>query len=200
MRRRAFRRHARAIPRGPGKWYSLAGPLCWLTLSGDLVRHRCTALLVVALACVAPRVQAQVSIPRAPARTAAPSSEKSPTLARVIGIVPGAGHVYAGEPEMGLIWFTGTLGVAIVGGSVSDAQCSEDPYTDEYCSSTTLDIITAVAVAGVWGWSIVDAGRAARRTNARRVRLTGVVFDRTSQPGFPSTTRIGLQVGWPAAR
>ena len=107
------------------------------------------------------------------ASTAGAQREKSPTLARVIGVVPGLGHVYAGEPMRGLGWFGATLGVAAVGGSISDAQCQkrDEPYTDEYCSSKTIDIITAVATAGVWVWSIVDAGWTAERTNLRRRRF-----------------------------
>ncbi len=115
--------------------------------------------LLLAIVVVAPPAQAQ--------------REKSPTLARVIGVVPGLGHVYAGEPVRGLGWLAATVGVAAVGGSISDSQCQkeDEPYTDEYCSSKTIDVITAVATAGVWVWSIVDAGRTAERTNLRRRRF-----------------------------
>ena len=35
------------------------------------------------------------------------SALKSPTAARLIGIIPGAGHMYAGEVEHGLFYMTG---------------------------------------------------------------------------------------------
>ena len=159
------------------------------------MRHWSAAIVGVTMLCVADAAHAlQVALPPAPQRVSTPAREKSPMLARVIGVVPGAGHVYAGEPDRGLVYFVATLGIAIVGGNVSDAQCSEEPYSDEYCSSTTLDILTAAAVAGVWGWSIVDAGRAARRTNARRLRVTGMLVERTSLADSRPVTRVGFRV------
>ena len=119
---------------------------------------------------------------------------KSPMTARIIGILPGAGHIYAGETNRGLAFFAGTLGVLAVGGAISDAQCKEDEYSTDYCSSPVLDVLALVAGAGVWAWSIVDAGRAARRTNARH-GLSAVIFEPVRLPDARHHDRPALRIG-----
>lgn len=92
--------------------------------------------------------------------------EKSPTVARVIGIVPGAGHMYAGETGRGLLYMGGTAGLFVVGAAAMLGECMASVGPQEDCGNTTGNVVTA-AILGLWGWSIYDAGRAAHRTNAR---------------------------------
>ena len=94
---------------------------------------------------------------------------KSPMAARVIGIVPGAGHIYAGETGRGFAYMGGTLGLMMLGTSAILAECiAEVVDMGERCDSSNTADIFAGAVLGLWGWSIYDAGRAAHRTNAKR--------------------------------
>src|SRR5688500_7224677 len=46
------------------------------------------------------------------------SGLKSPTTARLIGIIPGAGHMYAGEVGRGFLYLGGTLGILLAGALV----------------------------------------------------------------------------------
>ena len=111
------------------------------------------------------------------AATAAPAQDtlsalrggKSAMAARVIGIVPGAGHVYAGETGRGLAFMGGVLGAFVIGSTILVADCYSSVLgRDDDCGSPgTVNVISA-AVLGIWAWSIYDAGQAARRTNARR--------------------------------
>lgn len=106
---------------------------------------------------------------------------KNPTAARVIGILPGAGHVYAGEPGRGLMYLGGTAGLLLIGATAMVAECYGDLLGGpESCEASNTADFFAAATIGLWAWSIYDAGRAAHRTNAkRRVALSlGVA------PGF----------------
>ncbi len=56
---------------------------------------------------------------------------REPVVAALLGLVPGAGHLYAGEPLRGLTWLAGTVvglflfvvpGVVIWGASIADAS------------------------------------------------------------------------------
>lgn len=130
-------------------------------------------LTVVPAALVAQRPVSQPGVTR-PRATA--SRAKSPTAARLIGIIPGAGHVYAGEPKRGLMFFGGTVGVAALGTLLLATDCLDDAGSGDDCTDTSTDVIVAAATLGVWGWSIYDAGNAARRTNASRsIRVGSLV-------------------------
>jgi hypothetical protein len=96
------------------------------------------------------------------------AKDKSPTTARVIGIVPGAGHMYAGETTRGFAYMGGTLGVLALGTMMLAAECFSSLGVEENCHSSGTETVVTAAVLGLWGWSIYDAGRAAHRTNARR--------------------------------
>src|SRR3982751_4883988 len=75
-------------------------------------------LLVIALALVgALEARGQDTQP------ASPSREKSATAARIIGIIPGAGHMYAGEPGRGFAYMGGTLGILLVGSVAVATDC-----------------------------------------------------------------------------
>lgn len=152
---------------------------------------RRTALVVLALLLLrAPALAAQSAQPAI--------SEKSPTTARVIGIVPGAGHMYAGEPGRGLVYMGGTLGILVIGGLATAADCLNDAAFQNQCNSDrTADLFT-VAALGLWGWSIYDAGRAADRTNAhRRLQQTSLIVTPrrwTSARGSARAMSVGMSL------
>jgi hypothetical protein len=107
------------------------------------------------------------------ARVAA-TGAKSPMTARVIGIVPGAGHIYAGETMRGLGYLGATAGIIVLGGTLLAAECVGS--LGESCENSNTEDVATVAALGVWAWSIYDAGRAAHRTNAkRRLRVSLIV-------------------------
>ena len=94
---------------------------------------------------------------------------KSVALARVIGIIPGAGHVYAGRWTRGLGFVGGMFGVATLTGLLLVGDCLADALSSSGdCKSTAIENLGVAAFYGVWAWSIYDAGVTARRTNARR--------------------------------
>jgi hypothetical protein len=94
--------------------------------------------------------------------------------ARVIGIVPGAGHIYAGETMRGLGYLGATVGIIVIGGTLMAAECVGS--LGESCEDSSTEDVATVAALGVWAWSIYDAGRAAHRTNAkRRLRVSLIV-------------------------
>jgi hypothetical protein len=125
---------------------------------------------------------------------------KSPTTARLLGIIPGAGHMYAGEVGRGFLYLGGTLGILLVGGLVGATDC----FTDELfsnqpdCGRTTAETVSLIAAGGLWVWSIVDAGRAARRTNAKRAATVSLLIEPTRIPatfgGDRTAVRLGLQI------
>lgn len=106
---------------------------------------------------------------QAPTPAAAPQqsvSVKDPTTARLLGIVPGAGHMYAGEIGPGLLYMGGTAVVGVMGFWVVFADCFN--FVNDPCDHPWLPYAWVGTTLGVWGWSIYDAGHAAQRTNARR--------------------------------
>lgn len=108
-------------------------------------------------------------VPLSPTPSEPRGTAKSPTAARLIGIFPGAGHFYAGEPGRGLAFFGGTAGVLVVGALLIAGDCVAETLNNvDKCDSPVLENVATAAFLGVWGWSIYDAGLAARRTNARR--------------------------------
>jgi hypothetical protein len=123
---------------------------------------------VAALCCRALDVHAQAAPPAAPADTvegtpaertprrdarAAPRGRKSPVGAGLLGlVVPGAGHVYAGEPIRGGVTLATYVGAAAV---ISDGP-------------DALWRAGGVVLLGAWVFGVVDGAQAARRHNAGR--------------------------------
>ena len=117
-------------------------------------------------------------------------SAKSPTAARIMGIIPGAGHMYAGETGRGFAYLGGVVGLVVVGGAVLVADCVGDLYSSgsDDCSSSASEDVLAVAVVGLWAWSIYDAGRAAHRTNEKNGLRTSLII----APDRARGVRVGL--------
>jgi hypothetical protein len=154
------------------------------------------ALLTVLLASFTGAAPLAAQVVRAPAGEA-----KNPTTARLIGIFPGAGHVYAAEPMRGLAFFGGMVGVAVVGATVLAVDCVDDVGSgDETCDSSGADVLVTGALLGVWGWSIWDAGRAAERTNARRGVSAALTLAPARQRGPSGASSPGVRVGMSLSR
>lgn len=102
---------------------------------------------------------------------AATVHKKYPALAATLAIIPGAGHAYAGEGRRGLKVLGGLAGVSLTLGFLAVADCvadiTGDASTGEVCESSAVENVGSLVLLGMWGWSIVDAGMAANRTNRR---------------------------------
>lgn len=95
---------------------------------------------------------------------------RDPRLALAAAVVmPGAGHLYAGEPGKGALFFTTTV-VAPVAGALLTLRSEKRVCDTEGCSSSANLLpffLGAAASFGVYGYSIADAPKAAARTNRR---------------------------------
>lgn len=127
---------------------------------------RMTLVLAVALVLCPPRLAAQVTADAAPASPQR-AHGKSSTAASIIGVIPGAGHIYVGETGRGLAFVGGMFGSLMLGSMLLATHCVIQAAGQEACGESALNAAT-IPFFGVWAWSIVDAGRAARRTNAKR--------------------------------
>jgi TM2 domain-containing membrane protein YozV len=121
---------------------------------------------------------ALVLMARVIAAQPSPVSEKSPDKAAVFGtLIPGAGHIYAGEPGRGATFFAlATLNV--VGGFFvynADVCVDSSIWTCEGPDpETVVHVLGAVQIglgAAVWIVSAIDAPRAVRRQEERRHAL-----------------------------
>ena len=130
---------------------------------------RLIAAVVLVLSATTLEAQDTVSTAARPASTMF-GARKSVTTARLLAIVPSAGHFYAGEGRRGLTFLGGMAGVLLIGtlAVVGDCIADYDAPSEEACENDFRDTAITVAFYGIWGWSIYDAGLAARRTNARR--------------------------------
>ena len=122
----------------------------------------------------------------------APPGMKDPMTARVLGIVPGLGHLYAGEPGRAGLVAGAFVGFVLLGVSAAFGDCLQ-AYTEPDCGSSVLvDVLIPTAMIGTVVFSVWDAGRAAHRTNARR-GLPG----RLTLGGSPDgrRLRVGMAIG-----
>ena len=100
---------------------------------------------------------------------------KSPTTARIIGIIPGAGHMYAGEVGHGFAYMGGTAGLVFLSAAAALGGCLDDGPGGT-CGPTVAANVFAVGALGLWGWSIYDAGRAVKRVEARKLRRMSLII------------------------
>lgn len=128
-------------------------------------------------------------------------AQKSPAAARVIGVIPGAGHMYAGETRRGFAYLGGIVGVLLVGTTALAADCIASTAGNDDCGSPVLENVVAAAAIGLWGYSIYDAGRAAERTNAAHGLRTSLLVAPSRTVGSSgrgrSALKIGVRVGAP---
>ena len=130
---------------------------------------------------------------------------KDPHRALVLGsLIPGAGHIYAGEYFKGFIAYEGTVGTIGVGAMVFLAdKCMLSFLSTTKCESGPAWSHQLLGVAmvgtGIWGWisSARDAPRAAERANARHAAqsrtLTPIIDPFSESTNGP---RIGLSLRW----
>jgi hypothetical protein len=62
------------------------------------------------------------------------------------------------------------------------------------CDGTT-GAVSLIAAGGLWVWSIVDAGRAARRTNAKHAATTSLILEPTRIPVAFGDDRTAVRLG-----
>jgi hypothetical protein len=146
-----------------------------------------------------PALHAQAIAGSAPVSARSVEEAKSPTTARLIGILPGVGHMYAGETTRGFAYLGGIVGVLVVGTMLLTGECVDDLLAAKQdCESSTLENAVTIAALGLYGWSIYDAGRAAQRTNARRGLRTSLILAPARSPVSASrdgrVVRIGMSL------
>lgn len=161
----------------------------------------CTALLLASPVC------AQDPGGGAPdsSTSAALGPYRNPHRALVLGtMIPGAGHIYAGEYLRGFLTYEATLGG--IGGGIMIFIVNKCTFT--FLSSTTCKpgpewphqvLGIAVVGIGIWEWisSARDAPRAAERANARHRTMSPTVtpiIDPLSGPA--NTSQVGVSVHW----
>ena len=161
--------------------------------------------IIVALFTVAATLPAQESTRARRARLGiADTLYRDPAIAHVLGaVIPGAGHVYAGEYWNGLRYYYGTVAMLGAGTFV---------YVLDDCTSSFLDPkpckpgpawphqaagIAMVALgAGIWIRSAIDAGHAAERANERHARKRAVVSPFIAPGAEREGANVGLSLAW----
>jgi hypothetical protein len=156
--------------------------------------------LILVLACVTPlAAQDTASHPVAPV-----GQPKSVMTARLLGIAPGAGHIYAGEVNRAVAFGMATytaFALNAIGHDRSDRLCTSPPPGDPpagggVCTpAKRTSTIVVVAVAGLIGWSSYDAGRAATRWNARHGHQVSALIEPAVVPGRGREERLVARVG-----
>jgi hypothetical protein len=121
------------------------------------------------------------------------AGDKNPTTARALGIVPGAGHIYACEFLRGLGYYIVTTSLVVVGA----AELNCPIFASDGGCARSADVALLAGI-GLWAWSIYDAGRAAHRTNARRGSRLSVILtpegSRWSDGRRIKSLKVGLSV------
>lgn len=132
---------------------------------------------VAGVLAVPARAGAQRATPAAIDTAAAPPPSpgfKSPQAAAALGMMPGVGHIYAGEINRGWLllaaYWTGYL---MIRGGRTD----------------TVGKVGGVMVVGGWLFGVVDGANAARRTNVRLRRLRA-----TTAPSDTASARDGAAI------
>jgi len=133
------------------------------------------------------------------------SPYRNPHRALVFGsLIPGAGHIYAGEYLRGFLTYEGTVGAIGVGTLVFIMdRCTFTFLNAEPCKSGPAwphRVAGATIVGlGIWSWisSARDAPRAAERANERhrrRSRTVTPIIDLFSGPA--NASKAGVSVHW----
>jgi hypothetical protein len=143
-----------------------------LLLRGVLV----TALAIGAVAPASPAQIAERSnapVADSSARSSPEAPRKNGTIATLLAVViPGSGHVYAGETGKGLALFAGTAAAAGIGYSYSKSKC---PSSNDNCDLTPMVAADAVAL-GLWIYGVIDAHNATRHTNLYAASRNGATL------------------------
>lgn len=135
-------------------------------------RHLPRALLVAALVVASATGVPTTAGAQSPSDSLAQSSivrrhKRYPAVAATLGIIPGAGHLYAGEYGRGLAIMGGIAGVALATAFIAVGDCIGEDASVESCEDDNVLTAGSVLMLGIWGWSIADAWMAANRANRR---------------------------------
>ena len=135
----------------------------------------------------------------------ATSLYRDPHRALILGsLIPGAGHIYAGEYWHGVLNYGGTVGTIGVGvmtflvdkcmlSFLSTTRCDSGPQWPHQVLGVT------VVGLGVWGWisSARDAAHAAERANERHRRKMAQARPILAVPaGSRGDWRAGVAIPW----
>lgn len=160
-------------------------------------------VIICALSPVFP-LSAQEAQPDTSSATPAPEKPyRNPRRALILGsIIPGAGHIYAGEYVKGILTYEGT--VASIGMGVLTYMVDECTFAlFQECESGPAWPHQVVGVGmvglGLWMWasSARDARRAAERANERHRRRFEAVSPIIKPFSGPSNApQVGLSILW----
>lgn len=135
-------------------------------------------------------------IPSAAVDALEQKKRKNPTTARWLGIMPGMGHVYAGEGGRGALLAGSFVAVAIASSAIEASKCPS--YTGgASCNADSRTAFAVLAGGALWGviiFSVWDAGRAAHRTNKRNGVLGSLSVARTAGIDGGAVYRVGLRL------
>ena len=129
---------------------------------------------------------------------------KSVTTAQLLGLVPGVGHVYAGELNRAVAFGMATytaFALNAIGRNPDEHVCPSPPPGDppaggETCGPTQdIATVVVVAVAGLIAWSSYDAGRAAERWNVRHGHQLSALIEAAMVPARGREERLVARIG-----
>jgi hypothetical protein len=134
-----------------------------------------------------------------------PGLYRNPHRARVFGtLIPGAGHIYAGEYLRGILAYEGTVGG--IGSGVLIFMVNKCTFA--FFSPTTCNpgrewphqaLGIAIVGMGIWEWvsSARDAPHAAERANARHTARSSAVAPFIAPFAGPANvSEIGVSLHW----
>ncbi len=162
--------------------------------------------ILVATTCISP-LGAQDSTRATTDSTPTPEKSlyRSPRRALIFGsLIPGAGHIYAGEYWRGIVNYEGTVGTIGLGvmtfivdkctfSFLSATRCDPGPQWPHQALGVT------VVGLGIWGWvsSARDAARAAERANEKHRRKMAKAKPIIEAPvGSHGNWRAGVEMPW----
>jgi TM2 domain-containing membrane protein YozV len=158
---------------------------------------RTVAILVVLICAFGKNLVAQAR-PAPPDATESQAPYRSPVTAAVLGtLVPGAGHIYAGEYAKGVRYYYGSVSgigggtlMFLVGGMSAEGQKTSWPM------QATGVLLVGLGMS-VWVRSALDAPRAAARSTAKhRQATTRVSLILRNDAVEQRSSNIGFAVAW----
>jgi hypothetical protein len=103
--------------------------------------------------------------------------------------------MYAAEGGHGFAYLGGMAGLLFIGTRSTVNSCDASVIFGD-CAPHPFPAPVVVAMAGLWAWSIYDAGRAAHRTNQKRTGLVSAFVEPTFIPAHGNgRDRAGVRLG-----
>lgn len=111
-------------------------------------------------------------------------------------LIPGTGHLYAGETGRGLTLLTLGVGVPVAASlatGVTSFGCSSRYGCDDLDSGSTVFLAAAIVGTAAWAYSWIDADNAVRRVSALdRVQAAPAVVTGEEGPAPALAVRVRL--------